>query len=142
MLHENLIRQHNMNVRMNIARSFKLSDIHNMNPQFDLEKGKKMPVGTVSNGMKKVAEGKWEKVKGESKWEKNVSPQREMEAKFINSLDLSKFANHYKVDESVIAKQLRTRISVKKDREKNVKSISINFTDTNSGISIKKTEKY
>lgn len=31
----------------------------------DLEKGKKMPVGTVSNGRKKVAEGKWVDVKKE-----------------------------------------------------------------------------
>jgi hypothetical protein len=34
----------------------------------DLEKGKKVPVGTVSNGYKKIAEGKWRKVgKGEGK---------------------------------------------------------------------------
>lgn len=47
---------------------FNLSTFINNNPEIEkagidelseLEKGKKMPIGTVSNGMKKVAEGKW-----------------------------------------------------------------------------------
>ena len=41
-----------------------------------LEKGKKYPVGTVKNGRKKVAEGKWVKVKDEKKEEKKQEQKR------------------------------------------------------------------
>lgn len=53
------IRKHNIQKVASITRGFggMFTD--------DFEKGKKVPVGTVSNGMKKVAEGKWEKVKGD-----------------------------------------------------------------------------
>ena len=39
--------------------------IHECQKSFenDLEKGKKMPIGTVSKGRKKVAEGKWVEIK-------------------------------------------------------------------------------
>ena len=42
----------------NIAKSFSVDEV---------EKGKKMPIGTVSNGRKKVGEGKWVPVKDDKK---------------------------------------------------------------------------
>jgi len=44
----------------------------------ELIKAKKLPVGTVSRGMKKVAEGKWEPVKKEKK-KKSIEKQHEKE---------------------------------------------------------------
>lgn len=55
------------NNRKNIVKGFVEMDIN-------LEKGKKMPIGTVSHGYKKVSEGKWEKVKNkEDKFKKPSS---------------------------------------------------------------------
>lgn len=45
-----------------IEKAIASEEAHHM-----LEKGKKMPVGTVSNGRKKVAEGKWVDVKSDGK---------------------------------------------------------------------------
>ena len=46
------------------------SNNDNLNKSFDtdndLQKGKRVPIGTVTGGYKKVAEGKWEAVKKES----------------------------------------------------------------------------
>lgn len=56
MLSREQIMKHKMQQRMAMARSFVASDVSN------LEKGKKVPVGTVSNGMKKHGEGDWRKV--------------------------------------------------------------------------------
>jgi len=44
----NQIKQHQQAIKRNIVSSF--------------EKGRAVPVGTVSNGYKKVAEGKWQRV--------------------------------------------------------------------------------
>tara|TARA_R110000868_G_scaffold12456_22_gene59621 strand:+ start:1246 stop:1857 length:612 start_codon:yes stop_codon:yes gene_type:complete len=68
----------------------------------------------------------------------SISPQ---ETDFLESLKKNKgvleLANHYEVDPDVIIKQLRVRLSVKRDITGNVKKVSIDFTDTNSGIKVK-----
>lgn len=42
------------------------------NIYIDLEKARKMPIGTVSKGRKKIAEGKWVKVKGNNQQENYI----------------------------------------------------------------------
>jgi hypothetical protein len=45
---------------INIEKSLNYSPLgHILN---DIEKGKRMPIGTITNGFKKIAEGKWRKV--------------------------------------------------------------------------------
>jgi len=44
---------------LNYARVFKKSELVKSNMEKFMEKAKKMPVGTISHGRKKVAEGKW-----------------------------------------------------------------------------------
>lgn len=39
----------------------------NLDSFTNIEKGKKMPIGTISNGYKKIAEGKWQKVSEQGK---------------------------------------------------------------------------
>lgn len=46
------------NLSLNLE-DFKGSNVEKSFLNNDLEKGKKMPIGTVSNGYKKMAEGKW-----------------------------------------------------------------------------------
>lgn len=47
----------------------------------NIEKGKKVPVGTVSGGYKKVAEGKWTKVKGDKKTPVGEKPDSKSDSK-------------------------------------------------------------
>lgn len=60
----NLVTVDNLSLDIN---AFKGSGIEKGFLDQDLEKGKKVPVGTVTNGYKKVAEGKWMPVKKEKK---------------------------------------------------------------------------
>lgn len=69
----NDIHKHNEDRRKAIASNFVDSDI---------EKAKKVPIGTVHNGLKKIAEGKWAPVKKEKQ--------------FKNKKELSDYNNNFK----------------------------------------------
>jgi hypothetical protein len=53
-----------------------------------------------------------------------------------------KFAKHYGKTPTEIVKALQMRLSTKGDRNKNTKQVSIDYTDTDSGNSIKHSKKF
>lgn len=65
------IKERNLALQNRNNEMFKVGAIINV----DLEKGKKMPIGTISNGYKKLAEGKW--VKSSDKDSPNAPTRKE-----------------------------------------------------------------
>jgi len=71
----------------NIAKSFTVDEV---------EKGKNMPIGTVSNGRKKVAQGKWVMVKEDSKKkEAKIDPAKQSKKELYEAVN-KKYKTNFK----------------------------------------------
>lgn len=68
------------------------------------------------------------------------------EAKFFDELkkleSINKLSSVYNMDTDDIIKRLKSRIVVLRYNDKKLKQISIDFTDTNTGIEVKLMHKY
>lgn len=71
----------------------------NLDSFTNIEKGKKFPIGTISNGYKKIAEGKWKKVSEHGLTKKEHQEKAELHSKAMNSkLDKKAFGRVRKED--------------------------------------------
>jgi len=79
------------------------------NLYIDLEKAKRMPIGTVSKGRKKVAEGKWVKIKGENKFVQVKSEPKEISINELSNL-YNKLSEIYEDDKNKVEDEIISHI--------------------------------
>ena len=106
-----------------------------------LEKGKSMPIGTITNGFKKIAEGKWRKVSSEGKTKEEHEESLKRSQKIENKRLRQKLRHPAGFQNKNSKEFVRAKIRENKKKKKKKRTTKIKSSNKEQRRVIKTPEK-